>query len=311
MFSRSRRFVRLLSTAILVSAALIAIIGLWQHYMVSPWTRDGQVRVQVANIAPEVSGRIVELQVHDNQFVHIGDLLYGIDKADYEVKLALAQADVLSKKADLDVKAAANARRQQLSTLSASIEEKQTYTGQYSVAQAAYQSALANLKQAKLDLERTDVRSTVNGYVTNLLLRVGDYANTGVSNISVIDSDSYWVTGYFEETKLGSFKVGDPARIELMGYEPPLEAHVESITRGISSANATSGTQGLPTVQAIYTWVRLAQRIPVRLKIDKVPDSVTLAAGLTATVIIMPEGTDGGTPFGNLKKQFETLLPGR
>jgi len=308
MFSRSRHFIRLLSTTILVVAAIIAVIGLWEHYMVSPWTRDGQVRVQVANIAPEVSGRIVNLPIHDNQLVKIGDLLYVIDKADYEVKLALAEADVVSKKADLDVKQAANARRQQLSTLSTSIEEKQQYTGQYDVANAAYQSALANLKQAKLNLERTDVRSTVNGYVTNLLLRVGDYANTGVSNVSVIDSDSYWVTGYFEETKLGSFKVGDPARIELMGYEPTLDAHVESITRGISSANATSGTQGLPTVQAIYTWVRLAQRIPVRLKIDKVPDEVTLAAGQTATVIVMPDGTDGGTAFGDLKKQFENLF---
>ena len=132
------------------------------------------------------------------------------------------------------------------------------------------------------------MRSTVNGYVTNLQLRVGDYATTGRTNISIVDSDSFWVNGYFEETKLGSFKVGDAAKIELMGYSQPIRGHVESITRGIATSNATVGVQGLPSVQAVYTWVRLAQRVPVRIKIDDVPTQITLAAGLTATVIVTP-----------------------
>jgi multidrug resistance efflux pump len=191
MFKRARRVIRLMLTGILIAAALVSIIGLWNHYTISPWTRDGQVRVQVADIAPQVPGQIVELHAEDNQFVHRGDLLYVIDKSDYRVRLDIAKAQVTSKKADLEVKEAQNARRQELSTLSTSIEEKQRYAGDYTVAQAAYQSALVNLEQAKLDLERTDVRSTVNGYVTNLLLRVGDCANTGAPNISVIDSDSF------------------------------------------------------------------------------------------------------------------------
>lgn len=308
MFNRARRFIRFLLTSILIAAAGFAIVGLWEHYMVAPWTRDGQVRAQVANIAPQVPGQIVELDAKDNAFVHMGDLLYVIDQANYKVRLSLAQADVAGKLADLRVKEASNERRQKLSTLSTSIEEKQTYEGQYTQAQSAYQSALANLDQAKIDLERTEVRSPVNGYVTNLLLRIGDYANTGVPNISVVDSDSFWVNGYFEETKLGSFKVGDPAQIELMGFDQTISGRVESITRGISTANATVSTQGLPSVEPIYTWVRLAQRIPVRVKIDKVPDGVTLTAGMTATVIVTPEGAKSGTAWGDLQAKLAAIM---
>ncbi len=310
MFDRARRFIRLLLTGLLLLAAGVAVVGLWEHYMVSPWTRDGQVRVQVAAIAPQVAGQIVALHATDDQFVRRGDLLYEIDKADYKVRLDLATADVASKKADMEVKAARNARRQQLTTVSTSVEEKQQFQGDYDVAQAAYQSALANLDQAKLDLERTDVRSTVNGYVTNLQLRVGDYANTGKPNIAVVDADSYWVTGYFEETKLGSFTVGDAAQVKLEGFPRPILGHVESITRGISTANAAVGTQGLPTVEAVYTWVRLAQRIPVRIHIDTVPDGVTLSAGMTATVTVTPKDGDARGPWDSLRARVAGWLPG-
>ena len=304
MFNRARRIIRVLLTSFLIAAALFAVVGLWQHYMVSPWTRDGQVRVQVANIAPQVAGEITELHAADNQFVHKGDLLYVIDKVDYKIALDMANADVASKKADLDVKTQESARRQQLTTLSTSVEEKQKYAGSYEVAQGAYQTALANQEKAKVNLKRTEVRSTVNGYVTNLLLRVGDYANTGSTNISIVDSDSYWVSGYFEETKMGSFAVGDPAKVELMGYDQPIEGHVDSIARGIATSNATVSTQGLPSVQAVYTWVRLAQRIPVRIKIDNVPPNVTLAAGMTATVIVTPKPGERRTVWGDIRAAF-------
>lgn len=311
MFNRARRIIRILLTSALVACALVAIVGLWQHYMVAPWTRDGQVRVQVANIAPQVAGQIVELHVHDNQFVHKGDLLYVIDKIDYKVAVDMAKAQVDSTKADLEVKKAQNARREALTTLSTSIEEKQKYAGDYAQAQASYESALANFEKANVNLQRTEVRSTVNGYVTNLLLRIGDYANTGSANISVIDSDSFWVTGYFEETKMGSFQIGDPARVELMGYRQAIQGHVESITRGISTQNATVSTQGLPSVQAVYTWVRLAQRIPVRIKIDTVPAPITLAAGMTATVIVSPREVGEHTIWGDIRAQTASLFGAR
>ena len=311
MFNRARRIIRVILTGFAVAVALIAGFGLYEHYMVAPWTRDGQVRVQVANIAPQVAGEIKELHVADNQLVHKGDLLYVIDKIDYRIALDMANADVASKKADLDVKQQQNARRQQLTTLSTSIEEKQRYTGDFEVAQGAYQTALANLEKAKVNLERTEVRSTVNGYVTNLLLRVGDYANTGSTNISIVDSDSFWITGYFEETKMGSFDVGDAAKVDLMGYRQPIDGHVESIARGIATSNAAVSTQGLPSVQAVYTWVRLAQRIPVRIKIDNVPPDITLAAGMTATVIVTPKPGERRTIWGDLRTQFADLVARR
>src|ERR1700720_3005381 len=301
MFNRARRITRFALTLLLVAFAAFALVGLWDHYMVSPWTRDGQVRVQVADIAPQVSGQIVRLLVQDNQFVHKGDLLYLIDQGDYKVALDLAKADVASKAADLEVKKNENERRRKLTDLAASVEEKQIYEGSYSVAQAAYQTTLPNLEQAQLNMQPPEVRSAVNGFVTNLLLRVGDYANRGSPNIAIVDSDSYWVAGYFEETKLGSFQVGDAAEVDLMGFKDKLAGHVESITRGISSPNATVSTQGLPAVEAVYTWVRLAQRIPVRIKIDSVPPTITLAAGLTATVIVTPSAASTPTALNEIR----------
>ena len=307
MFNRARRVFRVVLTSFLLLCAIVAVVGLWQHYMVAPWTRDGQVRVQVAQIAPQVAGQITELHVQDNQFVHKGDLLYVVDRIDYKIALDMANADVASKKADLDVKKNQNTRRQELTTLSTSVEEKQQFAGSYEVAQGSYQTALANLEKAKVNLDRSEVRSTVNGYVTNLQLRIGDYANTGSPNISIVDSDSYWVSGYFEETKMGSFKVGDPAKVYLMGYGRPIDGHVESITRGIATSNAAVSTQGLPSVQAVYTWVRLAQRIPVRIKIDTVPDNITLAAGMTSTVIVNPVGQDQHSLLGDIGLKFADL----
>ena len=187
MFNRARRTIRFFLTLLLLAFAGFAIVGLWTHYMVSPWTRDGQVRVQVADIAPQVSGQIVNLLVQDNQYVHKGELLYVIDQGDYKVAQELSEADVASKLADLEVKRNENERRRRLTDLSVSIEEKQIYEGGYSVAQAAYQTALANREQAQLNMQRTEVRSTVNGFVTNLLLRVGDYANRGTPNIAIVD----------------------------------------------------------------------------------------------------------------------------
>ena len=157
-----------------------------------------------------------------------------------------------------------------------------------SLAEAAVQQAQANLDQARVNLERTEIRSPVNGYVTNLLAQLGDYANVGQNEISVVDADSFWVDGYFEETNLEPIQVGDPAEIKLMGYSQIVRGHVGSIARGINVANAQPNGQGLANVNSIFTWVRLAQRIPVRIHIDHVPEGVVLATGMTATVQIDP-----------------------
>ncbi|MBC9876855.1 HlyD family secretion protein [Bradyrhizobium sp. INPA01-394B] len=275
----------LATLGIALIAVLISVVT-WQHYVTAPWTRNGSVRVQVANVAPQVPGKIVELRVSDNQFVHKGDVLYVIDPFDFEVAVRVGKALVDQRAADLEVKQAEFDRRQHLSNLATTPEEQQIFAGNAAQAKAAYEAAVHQLAQAELNLKRTSVASPVDGYVTNLLLRAGDYAVTGVSNISVIDSDSFWIDGYFEETKMARVCIGDRAEAQLVGYAKPIIGHVKTVTRGVSVSNAATGTQGLPNVDPIYTWVRLAQRVPVRVAIDTVPPDVPLVSGMTATVTI-------------------------
>jgi multidrug resistance efflux pump len=153
-------------------------------------------------------------------------------------------------------------------------------------AAASLAQANAELRQAQVNLERTRILSPVDGYVTNLLAQLGDYMNVGVNAISVVDANSFWVDGYFEETNLAPIRVGDRAQIKLMGYNQIVSGHVDSIARAINVANAQPNSQGVANVNPIFTWVRLAQRIPVRVHIDEVPPGVVLAAGMTATVEI-------------------------
>ena len=278
---------RLATLGIALLAILTALLT-WQHYVTAPWTRNGTVRVQVASVAPQISGRIDDVRVVDNQFVHKGDVLYTIESSDFEIAQLTGIATVKQRAADLQVKQLQSERRQHLTDLATSPEEQQTYAGSAVQAKAALDAAQQQLAQAEINLQRTKVRSPVNGYVTNLLMRVGDYARAGTSNISIIDADSFWIDGYFEETKMAGICVGDRAEAKLMGYSQPIIGHVETVTRGISTSNAASGTQGLPNVDPVYTWVRLAQRVPVRIAIDTVPAGVPLVSGMTATVTVRP-----------------------
>jgi RND family efflux transporter MFP subunit len=282
------RALPLLLTLIVVAIAGVLSWAMWQAYMAAPWTRDGTVRAYVVTIAPEVAGRIVQLPIIDNQLVHKGDLLMVIDPTDYAIAVDLAESAVAQAKANAENAEREAARRAALSNLEASLEEKQTYATTAQATRAAYQQAVANLAQARVNLERTSIRSPVNGYVTNLQVQLGDYARVGDRDISIVNSDSFWVDGYFEETNLGAIHVGDPARIKLLGYSQVLQGHVDSVARGIVVANAEPGASGLANVNPIFTWVRLAQRIPVRIHIDHVPPGVRLSAGMTASVQIDP-----------------------
>ncbi|OKO88212.1 hypothetical protein AC629_10660 [Bradyrhizobium sp. NAS80.1] len=309
---RTARFLlRMAATAgIAVVAVLIALVA-WDHYNAGPWTRDGRVRVQVASVAPQISGQITELRIVDNQFVHKGDLLYVIDPFDFDVALRTNKAVLQQRMADLSVKDLQSERRRRLSDLASSTEEKQIYEGNALQAKAAVDSAQQQVRQAEINLRRTEVRSPVNGIVTNLLLREGDYAREGATNVSIIDTDSYWVDGYFEETKLARLCVGDRAEAKLMGYSAPIMGHIATVTRGVSVSNAAASTQGLPNVDPVYTWVRLAQRVPVRIAIDKVPPGVPLVSGLTATVTIR-DGKDGEdrTLLQRVRAELETSFFG-
>jgi len=285
---RRLRIVPLLITLVAIAVAGVLGRASWNIYMGAPWTRDGTVRVYVVTIAPQVAGQIVQLPVADNQFVHKDDLLMVIDPTNYKLAVSLAQAAVQQAQVNAQIVEREAKRREQLTSLAVTKEEKQTYESNAVAAQAQYQQAQANLDQAKVNLQRTEIRSPVNGWVTNLLAQLGDYATVGQNKISVVDADSFWVDGYFEETNLDRIRVGDPASVKLMGYSEIVRGHVHSIARGINVANAQPNGEGLAQVNPIFTWVRLAQRIPVRIHIDQVPDGVVLAAGMTATVQIDP-----------------------
>jgi multidrug resistance efflux pump len=285
----ARRRIRIIPLLLtLVAVAVAAVLGraMWDAYMGAPWTRDGTVRAYVVTMAPEVEGRIVELPVKDNQFVHKDDLLMVIDPRNYQIAVSLNEAAVQQAEASAQNAAREAKRREELTTLAVTVEQQQTYESNAVAAQAQYQQALANLDQARVNLERTQIRSPVNGWVTNLLAQLGDYANVGQNKISVVDADSFWIDAYFEETNIEPIRVGDPASIKLMGYKRILRGHVDGIARGINVANAQPNGQGLANVNPIFTWVRLAQRIPVRIQIDQVPEGVVLSAGMTATVQI-------------------------
>ena len=176
--------------------------------------------------------------------------------------------------------------------LNQTLRQVESLKAQRLSAEAGLAQAKAQLNQAQVNLERTRILAPVDGYVTNLLAQLGDYVNVGINTISLVDADSFWVDGYFEETNLGSIRMGDPAQIKLMGRDQIVRGHVDSIARAINVANAQPNSQGVATVNPIFTWVRLAQRIPVRIHIDEVPPGVILAAGMTATVEI----NDGGRP---------------
>jgi multidrug resistance efflux pump len=283
------RVVPILITLGTVAAAILLAWATWQAYMGSPWTRDGTVRAYVVTMAPEVAGRIVKLPVADDQFVHKGDVLFEIDPADYRITLEQAQAQAERDGAALDYARANQNRQADLAKEGwASTEVYQQTTSTLHQSEGVVALDKAAIAKAQLDLSRTVIRSPVNGYVTNLLVQLGDYASVGQKLISVVDTDSVWVDGYFEETSLGRIHDGDPATIKLMGYSQLVRGHVGGIARGINVPNAQPDQAGLASVNPIFTWVRLAQRVPVRIHIDQVPDGIRLVAGMTATVQIDP-----------------------
>ena len=311
----ARETLKTAATLLILVLAVLAALVIWDSYVTAPWTRDGSVRVQVASIAPEVSGQITEVQVVDNQYVHQGDVLYVIDPFDFQVALDTSKAQLRQKAADLQVKRVQAERRQHLSDLATTPEEQQIYVGNAVQAQAAFDAAQQQVAQADINLKRTQVRSPVNGYVTNLLMRVGNYAHAGTNNISVIDADSYWIDGYFEETKMAHVCVGDRAEAVLMGYRDPILGQIQTVTRGISVPNATPSTQGLPSVDPVYTWVRLAQRVPVRIRITDVPAGVPLVSGMTVTVTIRgAQAREGGSwlrhRFASLANRMGEIVDG-
>ncbi len=298
LLSLLRNAIRVAVTLAMVTLAVVLGTALWRTYMIAPWTRDGRVRAYVVDVASEVPGTVTQVLVHDNELVHRGQPLFVIDPERFRLAIASAHARIETSQEDLRLRQSDARRRQGLSGI-VSAEERERFNSVAATAQASVDADQAELDVARLNLARSTLYAPVNGYVTNLNLRAGDYVTAGQPRLALLDSDSFWVYGYFEETKIGGVHVGDPARIKLMGYDGIIGGHVESITRGIQDQNSTPDRLGLQTVNPVFTWVRLAQRIPVRVHIDHVPDGILLAAGMTCSVSVGREATRSRARLGS------------
>jgi RND family efflux transporter MFP subunit len=284
-FLRPAAVGRFVVTALLVAAAVFAGIRLWGHYELEPWTRDGRVKAYVVQVAPDVSGLVTAVPVHDNQDVKTGDILFEIDRARFHLAFDQAQAAVASESVARD-QAVRDARRNRELGQLVSAELREQSQTRVEQAESGLAQAKVALDVARLNLERSRVLAATDGRVTNLDLRVGSYAAAGRGVMALVDSSSFYVEGYFEETKLPRIHEGDGATVELMGEQRLIRGHVESIALGIADRDRSTSANMLPNVNPNFNWVRLAQRIPVRVHIDEVPQGVRLVAGQTATVSI-------------------------
>ncbi|MGZ7177014.1 efflux RND transporter periplasmic adaptor subunit [Burkholderia gladioli] len=276
---------QILLTLIVVVVAGLVLWRIINYYMFSPWTRDGHVRADVIQVAPDVSGLITEVRVVDNQAVSQGQVLFVIDRARYTLALRLAQATLEQRAATLAQARREYARNLKLGNLVASeqLEESRTRVDQGA---AALADAQVNVDTARLNLQRTTIVSPVDGYLNDRAPRVGEYVPAGRAVLSVVDQHSFRVDGYFEETKLHGIHIGQPVDISVMGEPRPLRGHVQSIVAAIEDRDRTQSANLLPNVNPAFSWVRLAQRIPVRVALDEVPDDFRMIAGRTATVAI-------------------------
>ena len=275
----------------LLGAAGLALYLKYRDYVHNPWTRDEQVRAQVIQVSPRVSGQVIGIHVVDNQFVRQGELLFEIDPSTYQTAVGQARA---------------NLTRQQASARGSKIELERLQTiasrDQGAVSQkdlnrreVSYLESLSRIDQAReqlnnadLNLQFTRVTAPVDGYVSNIDFQIGSQAVANKPILALVDSNSFWVFGYFRENQIGNIRIGAPARVTLMAYpRQPLHGHVESLGWGIAPSDGTVGYNLLPSVNPVFQWIRLAQRMPVRIKLDPLPEGVALRFGMTASVMVM------------------------
>jgi RND family efflux transporter MFP subunit len=274
---------RILVTAVLVVAAFFGLRWTWLQYEVEPWTRDGRLRADIVQVTPDVSGLVTGVMVHDNQAVKKGQVLLVLDQPRYQYALDQAEAALAVQKAALAEAEREDRRNHSLSQLVAT-ELLEQGAARVDQLRASLNQAVANRNLAKLNLERTTVYAPVDGIVTNMELQPGDYVTAGRQAMALVYTASIRVEGYFEETKLPAIRVGDPARVWLMGADEPIRGHVESISGGIEDRELGASGTMLANVNPTFSWVRLPQRIPVRIALDKVPEHMRLVPGRTATV---------------------------
>lgn len=275
------------ATLCLFALAVIAALSIWHRYERHPWTRDGRVRADVVRVASDQGGLVTQVRVHDNQRVTAGQLLLVLDQPRFAAALEKADARVRSAQATLALARREATRDNALGNLVAS-ETREQNAAKVDTEVAGLAQAQAERNVALLNVQRTEVRATADGIVTNLDLHPGDFLPSGAQAMALIDTASLRIEGYFEETKLNCITEGDTATARLMGDAQDVRGHVESIAGGIADDQRSSTHNLLPAVAPTYQWVRLAQRIPVRIRLDQVPPDTRLIIGRTASVTVTP-----------------------
>ncbi|WPD44483.1 HlyD family secretion protein [Pseudomonas aeruginosa] len=256
-------------TLLIAAATLLAGWWVWDHYRHSPWTRDGRIRADVVVIAPDVAGWVAHLGVRDNQTVKKGDLLFEIDPARYLAAANEAKAKMEHAKHAWNLAAMQERRRIPLAKINAiSAEDLDNAHSQVLLAKTQYEMDKAQWDTAQINLERTRVTAPADGTITNVRLQEGNYISQGGAAFSLIKDGSFYVTAYFEETKLPNISEGEGAMVALMSGGPILSGTVISIAKGVANTNTQSDTLQLPQVQQAFNWVRLAQRIPVDIRLE-------------------------------------------
>jgi multidrug resistance efflux pump len=279
-----------------INLALVALLAWYGYqkfeaYINNPWTRDGQVRGQVIQVAPRVSGMVMRITVIDNQYVSQGDLLFEIDAQPFEIAVSQAKANlqrhrISSKSSKIEYDRLLDIVKQDAGAVSA--RDLNRREANYLQSLSQIEVAVESLHSANLNLGYTRVHASVDGYVSNINFQIGDQAVANSPIVALVDSNSFWVFGYFRESEIEHIRIGDPARVTLMAYpEQPLEGTVESLGWGIAPSDGNTGYNLLPSIKPVFQWIRLAQRIPVRIKLAPLPENVELRFGFTASVMIL------------------------
>ena len=282
----------------LINLALIAAVAYYawhayEDYIKNPWTRDGQVRGHVIQVSPRVSGMVTRITVVDNQFVHSGDLLFEVDPEPFDIAIAQAEANLRRQQINSKGRKIEFDRLNEIYKKDAGAVSEKDLTRR----ETSYNESLSNidaaqeqLRGAKLNRTYTNIYASVDGYVSNIDFQIGTQAVANKPILALVDSNSFWVFGYFRESQIGEIALGDRARVTLMAYpDTTLQGHVESLGWGIAPSDGTVGYNLLPSIKPVFQWIRLAQRIPVRVELDEVPEGVELRFGLTASVMVMAE----------------------
>lgn len=295
----SIQITRIAITLIFVVLAAIAVFKSWSFYTESPWTRDAKFTADVVAIAPDVSGLLTEIPVTDNQLVKKGQILFVIDQPRYQQALAQANADVAYYQALAEEKKREAGRRVRLGIQAMSQEEIDQSSNSLQTVQHQLAKAMATRDLAQLDLDRTTVRAPDDGWVTNLNVHAGEFITRGSTAVALVKKNTFYILAYLEETKLNGLQQGDRVEITPLGSNRIMHGTVDSLAAAVNNSSSTVNSKGLASIDSNLEWVRLAQRVPVKIVLDEKDQQHPYPAGTTATVVITGKNdrNDNGSPF--------------